>query len=91
MGYLSVAFTPEERAKQLPKSGCTAAATVAMDALGGITVRIDTTPEGQGHDTNSRSRWYTRRNEVEKEQELFWERESHEPRLIFRWKKSNVA
>src|SRR5207302_3655619 len=41
----------EERARQLPKSGCTAAATVAMDALGGITVRIDTTPEGQGHET----------------------------------------
>jgi 2-furoyl-CoA dehydrogenase large subunit len=51
MGYLSVAFTPEERAKQLPKSGCTAAASVGMDALGGITVRIDTTPEGQGHET----------------------------------------
>ena len=51
MGYLGVAFTAEERAKQLPKSGCTAAATVAMDALGGITVRIDTTPEGQGHET----------------------------------------
>ncbi len=51
MGYISVAFTAEERAKQLPKSGCTAAATVAMDALGGITVRIDSTPEGQGHET----------------------------------------
>src|SRR5437588_66803 len=51
MGYLGVAFTAEERARQLPKSGCTAAATVAMDALGGITVRIDTTPEGQGHET----------------------------------------
>ena len=51
MGYLGVAFTPEERVKQLPKSGCTAAATVAIDALGGITVRIDTTPEGQGHET----------------------------------------
>jgi len=51
MGYLGVAFTAEERARQLPKSGCTAAATVAIDALGGITVRIDTTPEGQGHET----------------------------------------
>src|SRR5947208_1577913 len=51
MGYLGVAFTAEERAKQLPKSGCTAAATVAIDALGGITVRIDSTPEGQGHET----------------------------------------
>ena len=46
-----MAFTAEERAKQLPKSGCTAAATVAMDALGGITVSIDSTPEGQGHET----------------------------------------
>src|SRR5207253_9809037 len=51
MGYLGVAFTAEERAKQLPKSGCTAAAAVAIDALGGITVRIDTTPEGQRHET----------------------------------------
>ena len=51
MGYLGVAFSAEERARQLPKSGCTAAATVAIDALGGITVRIDTTPEGQGHET----------------------------------------
>jgi len=51
MGYVSVAFSAEERAKQLPKSGCTAAATVAIDALGGITVRIDSTPEGQGHET----------------------------------------
>ena len=51
MGYLGVAFTAEERSRQLPKSGCTAAAAVAIDALGGITVRIDTTPEGQGHET----------------------------------------
>jgi len=51
MGYLSVAYTPAERAGQLPKSGCTAAASVAIDALGGITVRLDTTPEGQGHET----------------------------------------
>src|SRR3989449_492309 len=51
MGYLGLAFMPEERARQLPKSGCTAAASVAIDALGGITVRIDTTPEGQGHET----------------------------------------
>jgi 2-furoyl-CoA dehydrogenase large subunit len=51
MGYLGVAFTPEERATQLPKSGCTACAIVAVDALGGISVRLDTTPEGQGHET----------------------------------------
>jgi len=51
MGYLGVAFPAKERAGQLPKSGCTAAATLAIDALGAITVRVDTTPEGQGHET----------------------------------------
>lgn len=54
MGYLSVAYTPEERAGELPKSGATAAATVAMDPMGGITVRIDSAPEGQGHETVAR-------------------------------------
>ena len=41
--------------------------------------------------TNSRSKWYKRGNDVEREEELFWERESHEPLLIFHWKKSNSA
>lgn len=54
MGYLSVAYTPQERAGELPKSGATAAATVAMDPMGGITVRIDSAPEGQGHETVAR-------------------------------------
>lgn len=54
MGYVSLAFTPEERRRQLPKSGTTAAATVAVDALGGVTVRIDSAPEGQGHETVAR-------------------------------------
>ncbi len=51
MGYVTVAYTPEERARQLPKSGAVSAATVAVDALGGITVQIDSAPEGQGHET----------------------------------------
>ena len=41
--------------------------------------------------TNLRSEWYTRGNDGGKEEDLFWERESHEPQLIFPWKKSNVA
>jgi hypothetical protein len=28
---------------------------------------------------------------LEREEELYWERESHEPPLMFRWKKSNSA
>ena len=51
MGYITLAQTPEERAKQLPKSGCTEATTINLDPGGGITVRLTTTPEGQGHET----------------------------------------
>jgi 2-furoyl-CoA dehydrogenase large subunit len=51
MGYISVALPRELREKSLPKSGCTEAATVAIDPLGSITVRLSTTPQGQGHAT----------------------------------------
>jgi 2-furoyl-CoA dehydrogenase large subunit len=51
MGYITVALTPEERANSLPKSGCAEAATVSMDPLGSVNVRISTTPSGQGHET----------------------------------------
>jgi 2-furoyl-CoA dehydrogenase large subunit len=51
MGYITIALTPEERAKSLPKSGCAEGATVSIDPMGGITVRISTTPTGQGHET----------------------------------------
>lgn len=51
MGYITVALTPEERAKSLPKSGCAEGATVSIDPMGGISVRISTTPTGQGHET----------------------------------------
>jgi len=33
-------------------------------------------------DTNLRSEWYTRGNDEGREEDLFWERESHEPQLI---------
>ncbi len=35
----------------MDKSGCTEAATVSMDPSGGVTVRLTTTPQGQGHET----------------------------------------
>ncbi|WP_409305600.1 xanthine dehydrogenase family protein molybdopterin-binding subunit [Peribacillus sp. SCS-155] len=51
MGYITIALTPEERAGSLPKSGCTEAATVSMDPMGCVNVRISTAPTGQGHET----------------------------------------
>ncbi len=51
MGYISLVQTAEERAGALPKSGNTEGATVIVSPLGGITVRIGTTPQGQGHGT----------------------------------------
>ncbi|MFD2211386.1 xanthine dehydrogenase family protein molybdopterin-binding subunit [Virgibacillus halophilus] len=51
MGYVTLALTPEERAKGLPKSGAAEGASVSIDPMGGITVRISTVPTGQGHET----------------------------------------
>jgi 2-furoyl-CoA dehydrogenase large subunit len=51
MGYITLAQTAAERAQALPKSGNAEAATVSVSPLGGITVRIATTPQGQGHGT----------------------------------------
>ncbi len=51
MGYITLAQTAEERAQTLPKSGNAEGATVIVSPLGGITVRIATTPQGQGHRT----------------------------------------
>jgi len=51
MGYITLAQTAEQRAAALPKSGNAEGATVSMSPLGGITVRIGTTPQGQGHQT----------------------------------------
>jgi 2-furoyl-CoA dehydrogenase large subunit len=51
MGYITTALTPEQRAKAGPKNGAIAAATVAVDLLGSVTVTIASAPAGQGHMT----------------------------------------
>jgi 2-furoyl-CoA dehydrogenase large subunit len=51
MGYITLAQTSDERTAQLPKSGNAEGATVAINPIGGITVRLSTTPQGQGHRT----------------------------------------
>lgn len=51
MGYVTLAKTHEERQSANDLSGCTEAATVSIDPSGGVTVRITTTPQGQGHET----------------------------------------
>lgn len=51
MGYVTLAKTHEERSRSNDLSGCTEAATVSMDPSGGVTVRLTTTPQGQGHET----------------------------------------
>ena len=51
MGYITLAQTAAERADTLPKSGNAEGATLAVNPLGGITVRVATTPQGQGHGT----------------------------------------
>jgi len=51
MGYVTLAQTAVEREATLAKSGNVEGASVAVDPLGGITVRLGTTPQGQGHRT----------------------------------------
>ena len=51
MGYITLAQTADERALTLPKSGNAEGASVSINPLGGITVRLATTPQGQGHRT----------------------------------------
>jgi len=51
MGYITLAQTAVERAETLPKSGNAEGALVQISPLGGITVRLATTPQGQGHRT----------------------------------------
>jgi hypothetical protein len=41
--------------------------------------------------TNLRSVWYHKGNVEGREEDLFWVRESHEPQLMFQWKKSDIA
>jgi hypothetical protein len=51
LGYIDLARTPEERGRGLGKSGCTESATLSMNPMGGVRLRIATAPEGQGHET----------------------------------------
>ena len=51
MAYVSLAQTADERGKTDPKSGANASAVVAIDPSGSVTVRLDSTPNGQGHAT----------------------------------------
>jgi len=51
MGYITLALTPDERAAGLPKSGNVEGCTITISPLGGISVRLSTTPQGQGHRT----------------------------------------
>ena len=51
MGYITLALTPDERAAGPPKSGNAEGCIITVSPLGGITVRLSTTPQGQGHRT----------------------------------------
>jgi 2-furoyl-CoA dehydrogenase large subunit len=51
MAYVSLAQTADERSKTDPKSGANASAVVSIDPSGSVTVRLDSTPNGQGHAT----------------------------------------
>lgn len=51
MGYITTVLTAEERRKAGPKNGAQAAATVAVDPTGGVSVSVESTPQGQGHRT----------------------------------------
>src|SRR3970040_2660121 len=49
MGYITLAEPAAERG--LPKSGNAEGCPISISPLGGITVRLSTTPQGQGHRT----------------------------------------
>ena len=51
MGYITLVQSADERAAGLPKSGSAEGVTIAMGPHGGVTLRITTTPQGQGHRT----------------------------------------
>ena len=51
MAYVTLAQTPEERAKAGGRSGGLGTATVSIDPSGSVTVRTVSTPAGQGHQT----------------------------------------
>ena len=51
MGYITMAFTPEERKRAGPKNGAVSTATISVDPLGSVSVHVSSTPQGQGHQT----------------------------------------
>lgn len=51
MAYVTIAQTPEERARAGGRSGGIGTATVSVDPSGSVTVRTVSTPAGQGHQT----------------------------------------
>ncbi len=51
MAYVTLAQTPEERARAGGRSGGLGSCTVSIDPSGAVTVRTVSTPAGQGHGT----------------------------------------
>ncbi len=51
IAYVTLALTPDERAKGHPKSGSGESITVKLDPLGKAHVMACTNPQGQGHET----------------------------------------
>ena len=51
MGYITTVLSPAQRRAAGPKNGAQASATVTLDPLGGVSVTIDSLPQGQGHRT----------------------------------------
>jgi 2-furoyl-CoA dehydrogenase large subunit len=53
MGYITLALTPEERARPgfMPKSGSMETVRVKMDASGAVSVLLGTAGQGQSHET----------------------------------------
>ena len=51
MGYITTVLTPEQRAKAGPKNGAQAVATISIDPIGAVSVKVASVPQGQGHRT----------------------------------------
>ena len=51
MAYVGLAQTAEQRGKAEAKSGANSSISIAIDPTGGVTVQLDSTPNGQGHAT----------------------------------------
>ncbi|MBI0539502.1 xanthine dehydrogenase family protein molybdopterin-binding subunit [Roseomonas sp. KE2513] len=51
MGYITAVLSPAARRKAGPKNGAQATATIAIDPLGAVSVKVASVPQGQGHRT----------------------------------------